>query len=734
MKRTLSLIFLLLISAYSLAGQSIIRTPMGEILDDLSYFTSLYPRLEGSKEEKAAYLYIKKRLDADRISYTEKSLDELREAHSFSSSIIVDLPGRLPDTLNIVIPIDHHVRKQPGQDGSINIALGLALVREFAPRQLETGLRVLFLGAEFSGPEGRQLGSMEFLTDFFPEEPQAFLYLSMDGISDEILLRAGGEKIVAPYWFVERTIDALEESALAYRFKESENQIHRLGMWHASTRIDPYLQAGFPGLTLEGRSSPEALNSTRWVTSFFTFFFSLLERNERGFPGQWDRHYLYFNILGAPFSIGEGDYLYLLLALLLIPLGYPFFMSRRFTRYLRTFLRNFWDIPVLLIMVFLFLLIGTWGLRGLFQIRDFPELWRHMPFISLLIKGGLALLQFFLFFGLLKKLPFSRHSAFYSSSAIFLLMLAVTVIAFLDVTMTYSLLWAFAFSFLFTIISSRFGMSLCLLLSTLLVGKSFYDVFSEGAMTVIEFILLSPFWGNLFLALLILPFLLMVIRLDFLFRHPTYMQQKIILRNAGILASTATLIGILYLFGFSPYSETVPQPVEVIEKIDGNAQSRLVRIQSDAPIEALMLAGPGSPQSIITGVRQISFESPVDEELIQTEIERESFLDRERFLISLSARVPPEHILLQFSGRGEFLVYDVNFPFTLNPDRKSADIHIGRNPPLPLTVDIVFPASTVRSMRILAELSGPAPDLAALGGDYAIRHQREYRVVIPLSN
>jgi hypothetical protein len=707
---------------------------MGEILDDLSYFTSLYPRLEGSKEEKAAYLYIKKRLEADHISYTEHSLGGLRDAHSFSSSIIVDLPGRLPDTLNIVIPLDHHAAKAHDQDGSINIALGLALVREFEPRQLETGMRILFLGAEFSGPEGKQLGTRQFLTDFFPEEPQAFLYLSMEGISDELLLRGGGEGIVAPYWFVERTIDALEESGLSYRFKESENQIHRLGMWHTATRIDPYLQAGYPGLTLEGKSTPEAQNSTRWVTSFFTFFFSLLERSEKGFPNQWDRHYLYFNILGVPFSIGEGDYLYLLLAVLLIPLGYPFFMSRRFSRYLRTFLRNFWDIPVLLLMVFLFLLIGTYGLRVLFLIRNFPDLWRHMPFISLLIKGGLALLQFFLFFGLLKRLPFSRHSAFYSSAALFLFMLAVTAIAFLDVTMTYSLLWAFGFSFLFTTISSRFGKSFCLLLSTLLVGKTFYDVFSEQAMTVIEFLLLSPFWGNLFLALLIIPFLLMIIRLDFLFRHPTLMQQKIILRNAGIIASSATLIGILYLFGFSPYSASEPQPVEVIEKIDGNEGIRLVQVQSDAPIEALMLAGAGSPQSIIEGVRQSSFESPIHEELIQTEIERESFLDRERFLIKLSARVSPEQIRLQFRGRGEFLVYDVNFPYTLDADRQSAEIHIGRNPPLPLTVDIVFPAGTVRSMRILAELSGPAPDLAALGSNYAIHHLREYRVVIPLSN
>ena len=733
MIRACSLIALLLISAYPATAQSIIRTPMGEILDDLYYFSSLFPRLEGSREEKAAYSYIKNELDSQKVPYTEHPLTDLNGAHSFSSSLIVSLPGSLPDTLNIVVPLDHPADRGNGEDGSVNLALGLALIREFEPRKLTTGLRILFLGAEYSGPESEQLGSREFLADFFPEAPQAFLYLAMEGIPDRLLLRGGGEGIVAPYWHIRRIIDSLEDSGLPYRFKENENQIHRLGMWHDGTRINPYLQAGYPSATLEGTASDQAWNSTRWFTSFFRFFFSLEERNSEGFLQQWDRHYLYFNLFGRPFSISEGNYIYLLLGILIIPLGYPFFMSRRFVRYLRILLQNFWDIPVLLALIFLFLLVGTFGLKGLLYLKDYPSLWQQIPFAAFLIKGGIALIQFFLVFSLLRHLPFSQNSSFYSSAALFLFMLGVVTLGLLDISMTHSVLWAFAGSFIFTITPSRIGKSFALIASTLLVLKTVYDVFTEQAYTVIEYLLLSPLWGNLFLALLVLPFLLMLIRLDFLVRHPSRIQQKIILRNAGIIAASSTLIGVLYLFGVSPYAGPTQQPVEIRETISSGAAVRLVRITSPAPIEALLLTGEASPREILSGRRIFQFEISGTPKLIDVSVSRERFLDRERYLIDFSSSLAPKDIDLSFTGRGDFLVYDVNFPFSLDAGRESAEVHIGRNPPLPLRVDIVFPESTVKSMKVSATFAGPAPDLAFLGNPYAIDYTREYRIEIPLA-
>ncbi len=726
MKRSLSTIVFLLLLAYTLPGQSIIRTPMGEILNDLTYFNSLYPRLEGAKGENAAFFYIESVLDDNRIDYTRNPLTHLHNAHSFSSSLLVEIPGEKPDTLNILVPVDQSRSSTPGADGSISLALGLALTREFYNRELPIGLRIIFLGAEFSGEKEDQLGSENFLSDFFPEEPQAFLYLDLKGIPDEILIQAGGEGIVAPYWLVGRTIASLEGSGLAYHFENNENQIHRLGMWHSPTRINPYLQAGYPGITLQGKAAPEAQNTIRWITSFFSFFFFFMEENSGGFSQVWDRHYLYFDVLGAPFSIGEGEYITFLLGVIILPLGYPFFRTRRFQRYLRTIRRNIWAIPVLLSLIFLFLLIGTYALKGLLIVRDFPTIWQYTPFTAFLIKSGVAMVLFFLLFGLLRRLPFSHSSSFYTSSALLFFMFSIMILTSLDISMTAPLLWAFGFSFLFSIVPSRLIKTLMLVLSTVPVLLVFHNVFAEQATKVIEYLLLSPLWGNLFLSLLILPYLLMLIRLDFLFRHPSMSTQKRILINAGIITLSISFISFLYILGYDPYSGSTHQPVQVREKISAESMLRVTSVSSPAPIRSLLLFEEDGSQDLVFNTRKAFFESNYDAPLLATSINLERFLDRDRFRISFSSEKQPDSLEITFHGTDEFLIYDIQYPYTLSDDGTRARVYIGRNPPIPLELDTIFLAGTVRTMRVQAVFSGPFEDRRVMGSGYTVHHTREY--------
>ena len=724
MKRTLPVFLLLFFSTQILSAQSIIRTPMGEVLGDLAYFTSLHPRLEGSEQEKAAYLYIKSVLDELGSDYTEHTLGTLKNNHSFSSSIIVNISGVRRDTLNVVVPLDHHPGLPAAKDGAVSLALGLSLVREFSPRKPDISLRILFLGAEFSGPAENQLGSGEFLREFYPDDPQSFLYLDIKTVPRNLALRAGGEGIVAPYWQVQRTINALESSGMDYRFREDQNQIHRLRMWGAPTRINPYLKAGYPALSLEETDGNESPAVIPWITSFYTFFFALIENNSTGFPEQWDKHYLYFNILGKPVSIGEMSYIYLLLAVIITPLVYPFFMPRRFNRYLRTLRRNFWDIPVLLILIFLFLVVGTYGIRLILLLRGFPTLWEYTPVIAFIIKASIAMILFFLFFGILKKIRFSQNSTFYSSSAIFMILLAILTVSVLDISMTNSLLWAFGFAFIFSIVPNKYVKALLLVASTLLVLKSLYDVFSEGAVKVIDYLILSPLWGNIFLSLLVLPFLLMLIRLDFLFRHPALMRQKVLIRNAAIIFGSITMIGILYLFGYTPYDNSRLQPVSVTEEIISEESVSHIHISSPAGIDALMLSASGIGQEVVNGVRETEITRPVEPHFITPEISRENFLDRDRFRITLVTSDTPEYIEITFSGTEGFLVYDMDFPYTISPERNSAQVHIGYNPPLPLTFEAVFLADTAETMKIRAIFTGPFEDLGILGALYSINQTR----------
>lgn len=692
MKKALIFAALMALGSGFLFAQGPITVNPQTVLRSLDYFSKQYPRTEGSLGEKRSVNYIEKHLEQLGIGYSRHDFHNLEGTHSFSSSLEVDIPGKSPDELLVVVPLDHPQDATPANDGSINLALALGMIESLKSRQLPISLRFLFLGGEFGSGPSYPIGTHQFLANFYPDYPVAVLYLNFQYIPNRVNITGGGRRIIAPYWLINRNSSAMDAAGLYYLVRGNENQIFRLGLIESSPPINPYLQAGYPALelsSLPGRLPTAEYGS--WISSFLSYMNDFIEASKDGFPTNWDHHYLFFQAKSFSFIITEREYAILVIVILGLLLLYPVVYRERFLRYLRTIGRNVLSIPLLLVLVFLFLLLATLLIEALTLIRNFPTIWLHAPLLFFLLKAAAALFLFALLYRFLRHLPFSRNGRFYSAGSILLLLIDSIVLGLFDFSLAYYFVWALVWAVLFSSARSRWFKLAFLLLSTAWLVKATVDIFTLPALDVVRVILLSRVKGNIVLALVILPFLFMIIRLDLLFRHPRRRRGITVVRALETALGAATAALFVFLAVFRVYAPGNPQPISVTENMNLSSNKSLVEVSSPAPIGKISLSAPDLTEAISTRARRYSTTVTGTKPVLQEQISTSSFLDRKRIDLRIEPDGKPYRVSVELSSREQIVIFDSNFPFSYSSTGKQATIHIGANPPFPLDVQFTLP-------------------------------------------
>lgn len=693
MKKALFFVALAAHAAVLAFAQGPVAVKPSTVLSELAFFQKQYPRTEGSQGEKRSLEHIKKRLESLGIAYSQQGFHNLEGAYSFSSSIEVNIKGARPDTLLVIVPVDSPPHATKDNSGSINLALALGMIELMHKSTLPVSVRFLFLGGEFGSGPSYPIGTRQFLANFYPDYPVVALYLNFDHIPGRTDITAGGRRIVAPYWLIQRSSAAMDRAGLFYLLRGNENQIFRLGLINNPPLINPYLEAGYPALELSnlGGKLPKA-EEAHWVASFLTYINDFLEASRSGFPTHWDHHYLFFQARFFSFILTERDYVLLVILILGLLLAYPIVFPERFLHYLRTIGRNLLSIPLLLALVFVFLLLGTLLIDGISTIRDFPTLWTHAPLLFFVCKIAAALFLFALLYRFLKRLPFSRTGRFYSAASIFLLLVDSIVLGILDFSLAYYFVWALVWAALFSITRLRWLKALFLIISTTWLLKALYDIFTLPALDAVRIILQSRVNGNIIIALIILPFLFMIIRLDFLFRHPNRTRGGItIIRALDSMLGIATAALFAYLTTFTVYGPGKPQPIDVTETMNLNAATRTIDLVSPAPIGKIALTTRDLSQSINTKSRHYTTTVAGTRPILKEQTSASAFLDREHFDLHIEPVGKPTTVSITLSSKKQIVIFDANFPFSYSEQGLRAEIHIGTNPPFPLDIQFTLP-------------------------------------------
>ncbi len=688
-----------------------------------SELSAYFPRTEGSQAERQTAAYIRSVLDEFRVANRSYDFNGLSDGHSFSLSIEAYIPGATPDELILAIPLNDRDDASPPEAGAARIAFGVAVAAAFSRMALPVSVRVLFLGAEYGTGSAYPMGSRQFLDRFFPDYPVVVLYIDLAYTPERLVVRAGDSGHVSPYWLVGSVSDAMDSASLFYLVLGNETQFYRLGLSVNPAPLEPYLGRGYPGISLHSSGNlVEGEAGRRWATKFYEFLLGFIIENDRGFEEQWDRHYLFFQARSFSTIIPERSYILIIIAALATMVLYPLLAPNRFRSYMHSIVKYLWAIPALIGLVFGLLFLGTLIVEGVTRIQGFPDVWQLRPALFFALKLSAAVFLFAILFRYVKRIPFPKRGRFYSALALMLLYADIIVLSTLDISLAYYAVWACMWAFLFSLSSSRTAKTACLLASMIWFVKAGYDVFTLPELSVARVLLLSRTSGNLMLALLLLPFLAMLIRLDFMFRHPRRRTKRILMTTVYPVLGVAFGVLLVYLSIFTPYSPARPQPVSVFEEADLTAGSATITIESPAPLRGLDLVVDKESYVVDTAARVYSRRIEPIGPIVSIEPTAEAFLGRKRVRIEIGAVGAPRSVSVRIRSYDDLVVYDANFPFSYE-SFAAAIIHIGRNPPLPLAVEFTIPAEQSGTLSVGIEYDDPPTHVSVSGPALSLKRR-----------
>ncbi|WP_455383160.1 hypothetical protein [Salinispira pacifica] len=768
MKKAILSLLILIVTASVLFSRSFAESGPAQARELQNRIESFYPRLEGSSGGLATIRFVESSLKEAGISYSTRSFSGFEASHSFSRVISVTIAGERPDTLIIAVPLNHSLYADRGDAGAAGIAAGIVLARALSEERPPLTVRILFLGADIpllsdqqplpgTGMRSYPLGSRLFLQNYFPESPVALLYLDIGSAGGSLAIRPGGGSLLAPAWLVRGAVEAAQEAGMDFTLSDNRILSFRLGRSEYWSPITPYLVQGIPALLLstseqDGRAqllpdvaapneaavaeTSDSASIELWYRKLFALVDRFLSDHRSGLSTDWDHHYLIINAGGTVLFYGERATLAILMVVIGLTLAYGVARRRRLIRYARTVVRNFWNLPLLAGVVFLFLLASTLLVGGFLSLRDFPSLWEHYPILFFAWKIALSLFLSTLAFRLLRRLPVSRNGSFYSAAALFFLFLDVVISALINLSFVTYFLFAFVVCFLFTVTRIRWLKLLLLLASPLLLLKAAWDALTAPELQLVHDMLLSPVRGNLLLAFVTLPFLLMVIRMDFLVRHPVRGRTSFATLLAMAATGASTVVLALFLLTEHPFDSQSPQPVTVIQHVDADSGKETLTLTSPAPLGNLSFLYGDRDIALSNAGRSRTLSIGEGGHLLEVSRSVHAFLGREQTTLTvrpgagLSRSMQLYRVAVALESPEPLVMYDSGFPFSYSDANRRVDLHIGVNPPSPLRVDYTLPAGKSPEAVVTAGfLNLPVPCLPR-SANYAFNLRTEVTRVV----
>ena len=428
----------------------------------------------------------------------------------------------------------------------------------------------------------------------------------------------------------------------------------------------------------------------------------------------------------------EQTYLALLLATLTAILLYGVAFTDRVRKYARTVFRRFWTLPFVFLLGFGSLYLATRLLEGVLALRRMSLLWTELPLLFLSFKLLFALLPLLLLRPLLRRLPLSRNGSFYSAAALLFLFLDIIVLALFNISFTYYFLWAFLFAVLFAVTPSKPLKVLFLLASPYWLLKTLVELFALPQLDFCRLLLLSPVNGNLLLTAILLPFVLMLVRIEMVLPTFTRVRRSARSRVAGELLAVL-LAGLFFSFVlYQPYNELNRQPVTAEGRIDLSAGTASLHLTSPAPLDGLRLWADGRPLPLPVDSGEAGAPLPGLPPSPPVTLVADAFLDRRNVTVRFEQQRRPEAIRLRLSAGRGFVLYDANFPYTRGPRGDEYEILIGRNPPIPLDIQLTVPRDEEYSLDITLEYPGLPPGIEVRGGNVRLDSRHTIRETLPL--
>jgi hypothetical protein len=682
----------------------------GKHLEELGRLGS---RTEGSAAEAGTIAYIRGIAAAAGLDLRESPLADLADDHSYSRALTIHFDGKRSDLLVFIVPLDGH-SDGPSAEGDAGIALALAGAEDLlyamkAGMALPISVEFCFLGGERRGTvaEGvtSSAGSNWWIDNIDESRATAVVYLSLDRAPGTLGLHNASLGVLSPYWFYDRTRQALAGSGFEYTLSPNRMQGYRLGLLARPGPLVPYLGAGIPALELRSEAGGAVLADP--VVAFDKFLRSLVAGNSGGFLDLWDRDYSPFQVGSFSFVVREGPYVLLLLGFIslvaMVVLGLSIARRGRIPDLMRKLPRRLGNLALLLLLA-LFAFLSTWFCLKLeTAIIGSPDAWTLRPALFSL---GRLVVTLSVFLGCLSLFVSWRWLSpdpwFYEVAALILLGLDVLLFAFISLPLSVYFCWGFAL----TLVSILVRKPLASILAIVFLYLPFALLVAEMIATPESSLLAALFTPDpvtvWILAIAILPFASLTAS-PLLFLAPRGEGRRRV--AAAVFISIAVLVEASLVVIADAAART--GPILFSETIDQDAGTFRLDLKTRARMGEAELTRGGRTFVLRSETDKAMTSGDEKTRMIAARITARAFLDRVTHGVTLSFVREPDSLELRLDSKRPLTIYDCSQPYHVSLDGLSARVFVGPGMPNPLRLEITTSPDFAASLGVRAIYSKP---------------------------
>ena len=641
-----------------------------QAIEKLSPF---YPAQEHSEQAEWIQKYIKSRLEKAEIPYTEVPLNTLKDSHSFAQNISVVLPGTGDQNLVIAVPMAEH-------GSAANTALALELAERFSKQEHNSQLHILFLGADFIGAK--------VSAEEFSDGKYSLFYLNFKSVPDTVILQTGNREHITPYWMVNYCNHSLQKANLNFNLRPEQNILYSLGMIPEPSPLDIYLDAGITALMMYGEKGKKPQSASIWADSFCRFV-EYFEKQGLTHHENEDQNYFIMQLEDTYIILTEFYIMIFFLVITGFILFYIILHAKQAKRYVHLFLKNFFIVFWTIMMLFIFFQLSTWISELFLTITKLDTQWQSI--IPELISLKVLICLVFLVLLLPTYSQFKQHNLgnFYSGSAIITALLDMAIFMAIEFSFAAYFTWSLLCIFIFAVAKKRQIKFMCMLLSGLFFIRTIHGILFYPALNLCHDLIFSSMWTNLYLALFVLPFIFMGIRIFYVIPLKVALKHKLfkVLGYAVMIIFTVLVVRFIYMY--KPFDENNRQLVNAVEFYDLDENRGTLTLESDYSLGAMLIKNGNEEIDVLSKEKRVIYDIQKPQEEVSVWASTSRFLERKTIDIHVATKGKSDQLYITFKAPvkdEKILILDSTYPYQIQNDTVS--FFIGKNQPMPFELKV----------------------------------------------
>jgi len=670
-------------------------------------------RVENEPGEAAVFKLLRSELSKAALAPEESGFSDVARGYSRSAIIEASIPGRIPDELAIIVPVNSWIDSDDPSEGAYGIAAALDAAVRLASRAEAEGpppisLRFVFLGAERrgkeSGGEAASLGTRTWIQTSRRAEPLAVLYLSVDGPPGLLTARNAGRGILSPYWYYEAVRRSLESSGAAFDLEANRMQIFRLGLADEYGPAAPYLEAGIAAVELRGDGHSRGSADDGWLFSFIDEF-SKLESG--GFLDSWDRHYFIFQLGRITAVIRETPYAVFLIVFALVVAVSILAVTVTRRAAAKMLLRRAPVVAGELIVLYAALvasfLAGAGASALVAKLLGSADAWRLAPQWAVSARFASAFLLFLAMLSIsVEQRLLTPNPYFYEFAAMTVLAIDILIFAAVDLSVSFYFVWAFIVVEASLAIRRKWTTLVAYLLMYAPLSVLIAQLLAKPEMRAFERIVVPDLGGVFLASALLLPFFVFTASPLLFFAKPGAVARRRAALAFAALALIAELAAAVAAATAPLASKGLREDIVARERIDQDGHAFEATLKGRRRMGSGLVYRGGEPVAYRAERDELRIVGEDHAERVTLVGERSDFLGRQRQRLEVGFRDRPYEVVLTLESKDLF-IYDCSLPFEISLDGKTATIFAGVNPGPSLSFTLTAPEDF--EARLIVEAS-----------------------------